>query len=342
MFRKKVFWLSVLIWGGLGAVAQDMHFSQAFNFPLLINPAYSGSFNGSSRAIVSFRNQNIVVPNSSFSGVYNTLAASFESKIFKEYTGDHTLSVGVMGVSDYAGSGTLATNDLMGNINYKIALDRYGRSSLSAAIQGGITSKRIFSNDLLFEAQAGEFEFDPALPNLEKYLDGSSQTNATFGIGTLYHQAFSDMAIGQLGFSLYNITSPKDVFQTNSLSSSYSRINIQAGVAFDIDESMTFFPSILYMKQGPSNQINLGMSFQKFLNDDFKLIGGVRSRIGDAFIVMAGFNYLDFQTTFSYDFTVSTLSKINKSVGAIELNIAYIFGPKDESNNSSKQYCPNI
>lgn len=342
MLIKRIFWLNCVICFCGNVFSQDVHFSQGLNFPLLINPSLGGQYDGTSRLVAAFRNQNISVPNSSFTGVYNTIAASYETKLFKEYTGTNSLAMGIVGTSDYAGSGTLATNDVIANVSYRLALDRYGRSSLSAGIQGGITSRRIFSNDLLFESQVNEFNFDPSLPNLEKYLDGSSHISPIFGIGTHYNQALSDNSIAHIGLSIFNVTSTNNLMFTNSTASSYARINIHTGVSFDLDESMTMYPSIIYMKQGPHNQFNAGMSFQKSINDDVKLIGGLRSRIGDAFIVIAGLKYLDFQTTFSYDFTTSGLSKINKTAGAFELNISYIFGEKEESYNSSKQYCPSF
>jgi hypothetical protein len=107
--------------------AQDMHFSQATNFPLLLNPAYSGLYNAKSRAVVSMRNQNIAIPNTAFTGVYNTLGASFETKICEELTNQNTWSVGVMALSDYAGSGTLATNQIMVTTGYNVSMDRYGK-----------------------------------------------------------------------------------------------------------------------------------------------------------------------------------------------------------------------
>ena len=68
------------------SIAQDAHYSQALNFPLLINPAYSGAFEGQTRASLSFRNQNLAIANSAFSGVYNTFGASVDHKIFQDYT----------------------------------------------------------------------------------------------------------------------------------------------------------------------------------------------------------------------------------------------------------------
>lgn len=322
-------------------LGQDAHFSQATNFPLLLNPAYMGMFDGKTRAIASFRNQNMAIPNTAFTGVYNTFGLSAETKIFQEQTNQNTWTIGAMALSDYAGSGTLATNQFMLNSAYSISMDRYGRSYLSIGAQIGLISRRLFSNDLLFETQVREYDFDPRLPNLETFLDGSTKIVPSANIGVVYQQSISDNAIGQLGFSLYNINKPKDFFLSNSDINIYSRVNLSAGLVYLMDETSRFFPSIVYMKQGAFQQINAGFSYTRDISDRTSLIGSFRSRIGDAYILGAGLKFDKVQAVVSYDITSSSLSNANKSIGALELNLSYIFGESQESYHSNKQYCPS-
>lgn len=319
-----------------------MHFSQANNFPLLINPAYSGVYDAQSRAIFSARNQNLLVPNTSFSGVYNTIGASFETKIFSELNDQNTWSIGFMGLSDYAGSGTLATNQALFTTAYSLAMDRYGKSFLSFGAQAGINTRRIFSNDLLFETQINEFEFDSRLPNLEPYIDGSTRTSFLMNIGAVYQQQLGDNAMSQFGFSLYNINEPKQFFYANSNDNIYARMNVSGGVLFKLDDFSKLYPSFVFMKQGSFNSTNFGLSYTRELNEDVSLIGGLRNRINDAFILIAGMKYNNFYSTVSYDITTSGLSKSNRTVGALELNITYLFGEAKEGYNSDKMYCPSF
>lgn len=325
----------------LNLVAQDMHFSQANNFPLLINPAYSGVYDAQSRAIISVRNQNLLVPNTAFSGVYNTVGASFETKIFPELNDQNTWSIGFMGLSDYAGSGTLATTQALFTTAYSLAMDRYGKSFLSFGGQAGITNRRIFTNDLLFETQINEFEFDPRLPNLEPFLDGSSKTSFLMNVGVVYQQQIGDNAMSQLGFSMYNVNEPKQYFYSNSNENIYSRLNVSGGVLFKLDDFSKLYPSIIFMKQGNFNSTNFGVSYTREINETVSLIGGLRNRLGDAFILIAGMKYNKFYSTVSYDITTSSLSKSNRTVGALELNLTYLFGEAKEGYSSDKMYCPS-
>lgn len=325
---------------GVQLLGQDVHYSQVTSFPLLLNPALSGMFQGKNRAVFAFRNQNISIPNSAFSGVYNTFGASFETKILEEQSDQNAITVGGMALSDYAGTGTLATNQVVLSGSYSLSMDRYGRSFLNIGGQAGLISRRIFSKDLLFESQIREFDFDPKLPNLESFLDGSSQIQPVFNLGVAYQQNISDQAMGVIGFSIYNLFRPDDFFVSTSTENNFSRMNLNAGVAFELDETSKLFPSLVYMKQGSFSQLNAGVSYMKEINDIVSLTGAIRTRINDAYIFSAGLKYKNLLTTVSYDLTTSSLSRSNNSVGALELNLTYIWGDDKAGYGSDKQYCP--
>ena len=322
--------------------AQDAHYSQIANFGLFYNPAHTGNFNGNSRAMAIFRNQNIAVANTPMTGVYNSYGASFDTKIFKENTGDNTWSIGLLFNGDHAGEGTLSTHDISFATSYKLALDRYGSSFLSAGIQGGFTSKRIFSYDLIFGNQVEGFEFNPQVPNFETYLDGRSQIQANFNIGLIWQQKVNDGFGYQMGFAIYNLNRPNQFFYENSSSSVYKRYVVHAGTEFFADESLVIAPSIVYMKQGPATQTNISTVVKKNINEYLNVVGGIRYRLKDAFIIQAGIEYQKYRITASYDFTVSGLSSTNKTQGAFEFSFGYIFGDETEVSLSGKQFCPSF
>jgi type IX secretion system PorP/SprF family membrane protein len=342
MLRKKMLRLFLMLIISSKLNAQDVHYSQIANFGLFYNPAHTGNFNGNSRAMAIFRNQNIAVANTPVTGVYNSYGASFDTKIFKEYTGDNTWSVGILFNGDHAGEGTLSTHDVSIATSYKLALDRYGSSFLSAGIQGGFTSKRLFSQDLIFGNQVEGFEFNPQVPNFETFLDGRTQIQANFNLGVLWQQKVNDGFGYQMGFAIYNLNSPNQFFYENSNSNVYKRYVVHAGTEFFADETLVISPSIVYMKQGPATQTNVSMIVKKNVNEYLNVVGGLRYRIKDAFILQAGVEYQKYRVSVSYDFTVSGLSSANKTQGAFELSFGYIFGDETEVSLSGKQFCPTF
>jgi len=58
--------------------SQDIHFSQYFNTPLIINPALTGVFGGDQRAMLAHRNQW-----ASVASPYKTYGASFDTRLLK-------------------------------------------------------------------------------------------------------------------------------------------------------------------------------------------------------------------------------------------------------------------
>src|ERR1700741_4799335 len=83
----------------LGLNAQDIHFSQFNEAPLLINPANTGLFNGYSRANLNYRNQW-----SSAGSPFKTIAASFDAEIGLKKAKGAYLGLGGFVFQDKAGA----------------------------------------------------------------------------------------------------------------------------------------------------------------------------------------------------------------------------------------------
>ena len=75
--------------------AQDVHFTQFDATPMIVNPAFTGAFNGSWRASGIYRNQwrSVTVP-------FVTYAASFDAPILQDLTVDDYLAAGVQLYND--------------------------------------------------------------------------------------------------------------------------------------------------------------------------------------------------------------------------------------------------
>jgi hypothetical protein len=152
----------------------------------------------------------------------------------------------------------------------------------------------------------------------------------------------SDNATSQLGFSIYNVNKPKDFFISNSNANIFSRFNLTGGVLFKLDDVSRIYPSIIHMRQGEFTQTNIGMSYSNDLTDDVSVLAALRTRLGDAYILAAGLRYRKMNTVLSYDITTSSLSSANKSMGALELNVTFLFGEEKEQYGTDKQYCPSF
>jgi type IX secretion system PorP/SprF family membrane protein len=322
--------------------AQEMNYSMPHLVPLVSNPAYTGNFNGTYRISAFARNQNININNTSMPGTYNSYGMIADAQILKEKTGDNTFGIGILFNNDHAGMGSLTTTDLKLSASYRLSLNRFQTSFLTAGIMGGLSSKRIFNKDLVFENQVDGFEFNPNIPNFEDFLDGATRTQFNYSIGVLYQQKTSDQFGFQFGVSIYNLAGPSDFFLQESKSFTYNRYSFMGGLEINSDESLYILPSFYYFQQGDARQLNLGINIRKMIQEDFGITGGIRYRLNDAIIPQVGMIYQNFQVYLSYDHTVSSLAQANLSNGAFELNFSYIFGNQEDFSYNGKQFCPTF
>ena len=104
---------------------------------------------------------------------------------------------------------------------------------------------------------------------------------------------------------------------------------------FNRKKVLTFSPQMVYQKQGPHSELNLGMYVTKK-----NITGGIWYRDHDAFIFVLGLKNNNFNFGFSYDATLSRLK--NNTAGSIELSIAYVFSCKNKRKRIKILPCPSF
>jgi type IX secretion system PorP/SprF family membrane protein len=322
--------------------AQDVHFSQYHQMPLIINPAYTGNFNGMLRASAMYRNQFFTIPNTN-GGTYQTIAVAVDGTLWSKMLSPDKFNVGLVLTSDHAGEGSLTSQQALVSISYMKTTDRYHKSAISLGMQGGAVFKRVFVNDLLFESQIENFGFNKGLFNGETKLDGSTMFYPDFNIGAMWQHEASDVYSYYFGGSVYHIGEPNETFFKDSANFIPRRFNFHGGVDININDEMVITPSLLFMKQASAMQLNMGFSFKYKFDDDLMGYFLLRYRgFNDAFIIGIGGEKGDFRGSFSYDFTVSDLNRANSGQGGAELAIAYTYKQKRKSYRRRDQFCPSF
>src|SRR5688572_31384052 len=102
----KRFWKIALLISSLlvvvGLSAQDVHFSQWSNTPLIINPAMTGVFDGKLRFSNDYRSQW-----AGLTKAYITKHASLDLPLGRSYYKKEYFGIGIVVMQDEAGSGNL-------------------------------------------------------------------------------------------------------------------------------------------------------------------------------------------------------------------------------------------
>ena len=186
--------------------AQDLHFSQFFNNPLLTNPANTGFIpDADYRLGASYRNQysNIMaVP-------YKTISVYGDAQVFRNKIETGWLGLGGVILRDVAGTGSLTSTKIYGSLAYHQML---GFSSLlTAGFNVGWANKRIDQSKLTFPDQFDGKFFDATLPTSVQLLNNSvSYFDMQAGLNYAYFP--TENIYINAGYSIQHVNQPKETF----------------------------------------------------------------------------------------------------------------------------------
>ncbi len=299
--------------------AQDLHFSQFFNTPLTTNPANTGFIpDADFRIGAHYRNQ----WSSIMSAPYKTISAFADFQLMRNRLENGWLGLGAVILNDKAGSGSLTSTKIYGSLAYHQML---GLSSLlSAGFNIGWANKSIDQTRLKFPDQFDGKFFDNTLPtsvvltnNNVSYLDVHAGMNyAYFPQENVYVNA---------GYSIQHVNRPKETFFSDNTNNGRVPMRHTAFVngIFKVNDRLIVNPNAYFSMQARATELVLGINGNYNLGEygEKQLIAGLYYRLGDAIVPMVGFELRKIQFAFSYDVTLSGLSKFNGYRGASELSI---------------------
>lgn len=323
--KKAAAILGILLGWSLFSNAQDPHFSQFFASPLTLNPAFTGKFDGTLRVAGNYRNQ---WP--AFNNVYTTSTLSVDFDILKSRLPDYdTWGIGILALTDKAGSGVLTNNYLAVSTSYHKALDEDGFKQIGIGFQGTYGQKKLDRNKLFFEDQLTPFGFTGVTQetfNNENLNINYFDVNA----GLLFSASTDESNNFYLGASMYHINRPRESFQGASWNIA-TRTTISAGGYFPVSDILTLHTSGIYQYQNKSVETVIGGALGAALDaqsaSPSNVYGGLWYRLNDAVIPYVGLEFSNLRIGASYDVNVSALKAGSQSRGGMEISLIYIQRP---------------
>ncbi len=299
--------------------AQDLHFSQFFNAPLLTNPANTGFIpDADFRLGVNYRNQY----SSIMAQPYKTYSAWGDVQLFRNKIENGWLGIGGVLLGDKVGSGSLTSNKLYGSIAYHQML---GESSLlSAGFNIGYVSKRIDNTKLTFPDQFDGKFFDRRLPTAVSFANVNiDYIDVQTGLNYAY---FPDENIYvNAGYSIHHVNRPKETF-FNDLTND-GRVPMRhiafVNAILKPSERVIVNPNVYYSNQANASELVLGLNAHYNLSQagETQVLGGLYYRWKDAIVPVVGLEVKNFKVTYSFDATLSNLRQFNGGRGAHEISI---------------------
>ena len=322
--------------------AQDLHFSQFMNSPLLTNPANTGFLpEGDYRLGINYRNQ----WSSVMTVLYKTMSAFGDAQVLQNENSDGWLGVGGVILRDVAGSGNLTATKVYGSVAYHQTLNL--GSLLSLGFNIGWVNKRINTANLTFPSQWNGKFFDVKQTGLAPQLDRNNISYLDIQAGMNYAYFPTGNVYMNAGFSAMHVNRPRESF-FNAKQGVDNRVPVRytgfLNGSFKPNDQWIINPNAYFSLQAKSYEWLLGANAHYNLSGDGNnvLIGGLYYRSGDAFIPMVGLGFKDYNFTFTYDATVSTLKNYNGSRGAFEFSLVKQ-GVFDNYNGNRRQsMCPSF
>lgn len=299
--------------------AQDLHFSQFFNNPIGSNPANTGfSPDADFRAGIQYRNQ--------FSSIipvpFKTWSAFGDAQLLAEKLNNGWLGVGVLMMSDVAGSGLLSTNRAYGSIAYHQMLDP--NNLLSIGFNAGWVGKQINLTKLTFPDQFNGVFFDQNLPT-QAQLANSSFNYLDLHAGLNYAGFPTDEIYFNIGYSIQHFNRPTESFFSDRRNA--NRLDMRHSLFlhgnFMLSPRLLLLTNAYYttMANSAQFQINGMLDINLSEHGELQFLIGAAHRLGESVIPMLGLSVKQWNITCSYDATVSGLRNYNQLRGASELSL---------------------
>lgn len=321
--------------------AQDIHFSQFFEAPLLRNPSLAGIFEGDIRVQGVYRDQWNSITNAYRSGSLNA-----EYKMPVGSTNDF-LTAGVQILYDKAGTAGLTTTHFLPALNYHKALSNEKRMYLSVGFMGGLVQNSIDRSKITTNNQYDGTAYNPALADGESfqntnysYFDGSVGASFNTALGT------GDINSFFVGIAYHHFNRPRNSFYLSEAAALNPKYVFSTGVKFNVGEYTYLTLQADHSIQGPYRETIGGVlySFKVGEPDDlhYTLHGGAFLRWGDALIPVIKLDYHPFSVALSYDVNISPLKTVSQGRGGIELSVSWLgFLDRDHSSRD-KVLCPKF
>ncbi len=322
--------------------AQDIHFSQFFETPLLRNPALAGIFSGDFRVQAVYRNQwnSVTVP-------YQTTSLNTEYKLPIGHANDF-LTIGGEILYDKSGTVALTATHILPVLNYHKSLSAERNMYLSAGFSAGVVQRKIDRSKITTNSQFDGENYNPALSDGESfdnngylYFDGSAGLSFNSQIG---ENEDNNIFFGA-AYHHFNKSAKVSFFNSPDVEL-VPKIVLSAGVKMSVsDYSYITFHSD-YSQQGGNTEIIGGMIYSLKMDDPteskYIVSGGVFIRWKDALIPVAKFDVKPLTFALSYDVNVSPLKTASQGKGGFELSLSYQkYFDRDNSSREAVR-CPRF
>ena len=325
----------ILVCAGLLAAkgfAQDIHYTQSQQTPMLINPAATGMFNGWERITANHKNQWVNTGTKFF-----TTSLAADMNFFKPKRGSKAhMGFGVQLYNDIGGDSKFGTKQALFNLSAIVPVSEM--QLLSAGLQFGLGQRTGNLTGLIFPNQFDGEALDPTINSME-YNNLVTFIYPDVSAGLLYRYGNHKVGFTRddatdftIGAAYFHINSPEMNYRIGFKEQLYSKWVVHASFLKDFSGTSsgieTWFNQYI---QGPHSETLIGALYRYRISSGSKTTGlsrdayfmiGLSYRWKDAVNPMMYIQFSSFKLGLSYDVTISEFGQASRS-GGLEFSLTY-------------------
>lgn len=315
---------------------QDIHFSQLARSEFLVNPAFTGTFNGNIRATANWKDQW-----QSINNTFRTYASSAEFTFGKGRPKHPTFyGVGLFAAKDVSGDVELGATNLGASFSSIFKISRNQRFSIG--LQGGYGKLGISTSNMQWGSQYSGLNFDPTLFDGEG-VDFNPQQfwDLSAGVAWWYRKNDRSVAFGaphdaKIGLAVYHLNRPETGFIFGEEVRTPMRMVFHASAVLPTPIlDLYWYPNLTTQIQGKQSEVVFGAIAKYTLQSgskrtgygtDVAVSGGINFRINNVFDAVIPQIFLDvesFSFGLSYDINMSRLNTASSYRGGLELSLRF-------------------
>lgn len=315
MIRKGIYFFVFIT---ISASAQDIHFSQFSITRSVLNPGLISYQDLDFQLEIQRRSQwkSVATP-------FTTFSISLNRRSLLPKT-----SVGINFIRDLAGDSQLSTRGFSLTVSHKLNASLKHNISIGASV--GSYKRSVDYNTIIFIDNEN-------IPNTNiQFIDLS--------IGLMHEVEINPSLIILSGFSLLHINQPEQSLTGNNKIRLPINNKLHTSIIYYFNDRVQFKPSILYSKQGTSNEFIFGAGINYLLSnygtERIVIRTAFFNRHNDALIPKIGVKIDKFEAMMSYDINTSSLVSASDYKGGFEFSIVYQWGLNKSEKSIEQGICP--
>ncbi len=316
--------------------AQDIHFSQFFEAPLLRNPSLAGIFHGDIRVQAVYRDQW-----NSVTTAYKTTSMNAEYK-FPVGKGSDFVTAGLQFMHDRAGTVSWVSTHVLPALNYHKSLSTEHNRYLSVGFMGGpvwrhFDRSKMTTNSMYDGMGDGETFVQPKYTYIDAAAGISYNSQLNADPENNYY----------LGIAYHHFNKPKNSFYRDASAEMDPKWVASAGIRFSVTPASYLTIQSDYSIQGSFSEIMGGALYGIKIGPDlskplYTIHGGLFMRWDDALIPVVKLDYAPFSVSLSYDANISKLRTSSYGRGGFELGISFVAFTQKNNSSINAVLCPRF